>query len=683
MTFSGSLKARAPKLAAILLGLACVSLSFSCAANAQRAAQNPPGRVGRLALIDGTVTYHTADEQYWQAARRNYPVTTGQSFWTEPGSHAGIEIGSNRIYLNSSTELDVSTLDDTAAQFSLPQGAVFLILTSFDQAKPYETHLARGTVTLTAAGRYEVIAGDTEHDSQMTVLEGSAHISGNGFSLDVHAGEMVILSGTDIVRAEVRAAGPPDAFVAWVETQDQRHRPQAPAVVSAITGAAELGDYGRWAKVADYGDVWYPNVSADWVPYRKGYWGWVEPWGWSWVDEEAWGFAPFHYGRWLVMDDRWAWIPEAVGEPIAPIYAPALVAFFTTGDLCAWVPLAPDEAYVPPYPVSPGYFQTINAGYVRGIRNRGSFTNKTNINAFVNQRAVTAVPRSVVSRSQPVAAHAQSGARLADARPVQGAAALRPTAATAGISPSVARRFGIASGAVASAHAQAHAPGPPVRSVAPAANARLAPPRTVAAVPQHGRASTTQSRPAAPALPQPGAIHHLPGSRVGETGGGAENRPSGAPARSVPPAVAHRPEAPAARAVPAPETSGRPVTRAPSAASARPTPPPAAHTTPRPPSAHAAAQPRPPTTARHAPQTPRAVVHAPPPPTRHAAPAPTTTGRASPPHAPTAPARPPAAPVVRAPPPAAHAAPPATVGRAPPAPAHAPPPAPGRQHPPH
>ena len=221
-----------------------------------------------------------------------------------------------------------------------------------------------------------------------------------------HAGEMVILSGTDIVRAEVRTAAAPDAFIAWVEAHEQRHRPHAPAVVSAITGAAELAAYGRWAKAADYGDVWYPNVSADWVPYRNGYWGWVEPWGWSWIGDEDWGFAPFHYGRWAVIDNRWAWMPEAVGEPIAPIYAPALVAFFTTGDLCAWVPLAPDEAYVPPYSMSPGYFQTINAGNVRNIRNRRSFTNKANINAFVNQRAVTAVPRSVVSRSQPVAAHA-------------------------------------------------------------------------------------------------------------------------------------------------------------------------------------------------------------------------------------------------------------------------------------
>src|SRR6202047_1625214 len=70
------------------------------------AAQEPPGRVGRLVLIDGTVSYHTADQNYWQRARRNYPVTTGQSFWTAPNSHAAIDTATNRIYLDGSTELD-------------------------------------------------------------------------------------------------------------------------------------------------------------------------------------------------------------------------------------------------------------------------------------------------------------------------------------------------------------------------------------------------------------------------------------------------------------------------------------------------------------------------------------------------------------------------------------------------
>src|SRR5207302_2288023 len=147
MNLSARPKAYVPVLAAFLLALGSLS-TFSCASRAQDAAQSPPARVGRLALIDGTVSYHTADQNYWQAARRNYPVTTGQAFWTEPNAHAAIDVAGNRIYLDISTELDISGLDDATAQFSLPQGAVFLALRSLDQDRPYEVQMARAAVTL-------------------------------------------------------------------------------------------------------------------------------------------------------------------------------------------------------------------------------------------------------------------------------------------------------------------------------------------------------------------------------------------------------------------------------------------------------------------------------------------------------------------------------------------------------
>ena len=79
----------------------------------------------------------------------------------------------------------------------------------------------------------------------------------------------------------------------------------------------------------------------------------------------------------------------------------------------------------------------INAAYVRDIRNRDRIaTERTRINAYVNQRAITAVPASVVSRSQRVtsAARAASAARLADARPVMGTLPVRPAATTAHVS---------------------------------------------------------------------------------------------------------------------------------------------------------------------------------------------------------------------------------------------------------
>jgi len=716
MKLSARPKAYLPVFGAFLVALGSIS-TLSCASRAQDAAQNPPARVGRLALIEGTVSYHTADQNYWQAARRNYPVTTGQAFWTEPNSHAAIDVAGNRIYLDSSTELDISALDDATAQFSLPQGAVLLALRSLNQSNSYEVQMARAAVTLTAAGRYEVIAGDTEHASQVTVFDGSVHVSGNGLDLNVRAGETAVLSGEQLIHAEVSAAGPADAFVAWVEAQEQLHRRTAPAVASAMTGAAELGAYGRWARAARYGDIWYPEVAAGWAPYREGYWAWVEPWGWTWIDDEAWGFAPFHYGRWLMIDDRWAWMPgsEASDAPIAAIYAPALVTFFTAADTCAWVPLGWDEAYVPAYPASLGYFHSINAPYVSDIRTRDRITTgRTRITQYANQRAITAVPNSVMSGSQPVASHARatSAARLTDARPILGTHPVRPTATTAGVSPSVARRFGIAGGALGAAHAQTHAPGPPIHAVAPTATARLTPPRTLAPAAQHATApSAPQPTRQAPALAQPGATYHLPGSPVGQAGAdgpAAVSKPP-APAQAtppaasvphpVPPAVARpSPHVPAAPAAPPAETSGRAPPHAPTAApAARPTPPPAvAHSAPQAPPAHAApapatmgrAPPRPQVAAPRA-SVPPAVVHRQaPPPAPHVAPPPVTMGRAPPPHAPVAaPPRPAPPPVVHAMPsaPVPHAAPPVTVGRAPPAaapPAHAPAAAaaPGRQH---
>src|ERR1700732_1614674 len=105
MKLSARPKASLLAITAILMALGFVP-ALSTPSRAQDAAQKPPGRVGRLVLIDGTVSYHTADQNYWQRARRNYPVTTGQSFWTAPNSHAAIDTATNRIYLDGSTELD-------------------------------------------------------------------------------------------------------------------------------------------------------------------------------------------------------------------------------------------------------------------------------------------------------------------------------------------------------------------------------------------------------------------------------------------------------------------------------------------------------------------------------------------------------------------------------------------------
>src|SRR5437016_591981 len=119
-------------------------------------------------------------------------------------------------------------------------------------------------------------------------------------------------------------------------------------------GVEDLDDYGDWRSSPEYGDVWFPRVSAGWAPYREGHWAWIDPWGWTWVDDDPWGYAPFHYGRWAAFGGRWGWIPGPVA--VRPVYAPALVVFvggggFVAGGNVAWFAMGPREVYVPSYRV--------------------------------------------------------------------------------------------------------------------------------------------------------------------------------------------------------------------------------------------------------------------------------------------------------------------------------------------
>ncbi len=74
-----------------------------------------------------------------------------------------------------------------------------------------------------------------------------------------------------------------------------------------------LGPYGLWLDDATYGTVWVPHrqvVGAGFVPYvTAGHWTYDED-GYVWISDYPWGWAPFHYGRWVVIPRYgWAWIP--------------------------------------------------------------------------------------------------------------------------------------------------------------------------------------------------------------------------------------------------------------------------------------------------------------------------------------------------------------------------------------
>jgi hypothetical protein len=554
---------------------------------------DPPTRVGRIALMTGTVSFHNAGDTDWSAASLNYPVSSGNSFWTEPPAGVRLEISDSRIMMAGSTEFDVTTLDGTGLQGVVPQGELYVHLRDLAPNEVWSIQTPRGLVKLSGEGRYGIVVGTTDQPTLVTVIDGAAQIDGPGVSLQVAGNQTATISGTDTFQG---AIGPAlrDAFL--TASLDSERPPPAqavpiPAQVVAMAGGSDLVSSGSWSDAPEYGRVWYPPVAASWVPYREGHWAFVAPWGWTWIDNAPWGFAPFHYGRWIQIGGRWGWTPGAVAVAGPPVYAPALVTFIGIGAGVAvgaalasgsigWVPLGPREPFRPWYHTSPAYVREVNITHVTNI----TTINNTNItiNNYVNRGAATSISAAAMTSSRPVQAIARpvTAQEFAAARPIVGQQPLRPTAETVGVTQVVARQMNLAPAAAAARQA----PGPAVRPVTAGAPAFVRPafpnaknsPVPAAAEPGRPGVVPPGTRPGAvpPAQPATPANGARVDPRPGQPGAvkPAESSETARPGGPVPPAAAVRGQPAASRpaAVPA---APRPGEGAPPAAAPRPAQP--------------------------------------------------------------------------------------------------------------
>ena len=455
-------------------------------------AGDPPARVGRMARLLGIVSFHTVDQTNWVPATLNYPVTSGNAFWTEPSSAAEIDVGAAHLALDQSTEFNVDVLDDRTLQATQTQGALFLRLRSVPNGDSYRITTPRGVAVITQPGAYEVVAGDANHPTMVTVLEGAARIDSTNASLSLGPRQTGRIDGSATFAVSVGPVIRDPFLMARLAQEQQAARPAAsrnlpPPIVAQMTGGYALNNVGDWSPSPRYGHIWYPPVQATWVPYRDGHWGYVAPWGWTWIDDAPWGFAPFHYGRWVHEGSRWGWIPVEQGlserARAAPVYAPALVSFLGFGvavtvgtdrgrdpggrdprerdlgerDLgeralgerggrnsVGWIPLGPREAYVPPYRASDRYVRAVNTYSVVTTTNITNVTNTTTVNNFVNRGAATVVPMTAMTASQPIAAKVEPvNPQLLAASVPRRAAPVQPTAATMGVTPVVARQLNL------------------------------------------------------------------------------------------------------------------------------------------------------------------------------------------------------------------------------------------------
>jgi hypothetical protein len=419
---------------------------------------DPPTRVARISHTDGAVSFNPAGTDDWVGAVINRPMTTGDKLWSDNGARAELHIGSASLRIGSSTGFSFLNLDDSVAQVQLTEGTLRVRVKRLDPNETFEIDTPNLAFSILRPGTYRISVNENGDTTMISVVGGEGEVTGGGQAYSVHAEQTATFVGTDQLDADVEQLAGDDEFDQWCAQRDMREDRSSSAryVSPDVVGYEDLDEYGGWRPVPEYGTVWFPHTTVvGWAPYRYGHWVYIAPWGYTWVEDEPWGYAPFHYGRWVVVGGVWGWVPappQVAGVVyVRPVYAPALVAWvggphfgIAVGSNVGWFPLGPREVFVPSYPVSRRYCETINVSNTRVdrvvvnnyyttvvVNKQVNVTNVTYVNQRVNG-AVTATSGTTFVSGQNVSRNVVrvDQREIVSSHVVSGAPAIAPTRQT-------------------------------------------------------------------------------------------------------------------------------------------------------------------------------------------------------------------------------------------------------------
>jgi hypothetical protein len=298
----------------------------------------------RVTIEQGDVQVKIADTGEWVPASVNMPLVEGDELWVPDGSRAAIQTNNGvHIRLDGDTALQVLRMDRDSFQFYLPQGSAY-VLSLVRNRSVLQIDTPDTSIRSFGRATFRIDTPGTETD--VFVFRGSVLAENDSGTTTVRAGSMLAIGADGY--ADLSPLPPPDGWDRWNRERDRvvlargegyRHLPDELRVYSS-----DFDANGRWVSVPEYGYVWTPTVLVirDWAPYRHGRWVWRGG-DYVWIGYEPWGWAPYHYGRWtFVVRIGWCWVPPPRGEVF---WAPGYVGWVRTGDVVAWVPLAPREIY--------------------------------------------------------------------------------------------------------------------------------------------------------------------------------------------------------------------------------------------------------------------------------------------------------------------------------------------------
>ena len=357
-------------------------------------------RVARISFLRGAAQIRHADSKDWERATQNLPIVEGDEISTD--GNARLEIQFNRdnfLRLSENSYLKITTLRDEGVAVSLPEGKLSLRVLRFDKDRAsFEIDAPQTTVAVEQAGMYRVDAGD-KNGSEVRVSvtdDGKARIYSENSAFTLRSGRsaQIQISGNYAGEWETADASKyADEFDSWALQRDTiivkrlQNAGYDKYYDNDFYGAEDLSEYGEWIHTRRYGYVWKPfsnatSSYANWSPYRYGHWRWIPPYGWTWVNDESWGWATYHHGRWVYVDNNWAWTPYGQHRPRRSWWQPALVVINYTASLICWYPL----------PYSYGY-HNYNSTYIDRRRYNTTIINNNNTTVVVNPTQVPSAGR--------------------------------------------------------------------------------------------------------------------------------------------------------------------------------------------------------------------------------------------------------------------------------------------------
>jgi hypothetical protein len=417
------------------------------AQNDTRSGATPP----RLSFIDGAVSFWRPGAEEWTEAQMNTALAAGDSVYVGDGANMEIQLGPRAfVRAGADTETDLTSLDPNYLQFRITGGHAALDLKKLPRGQAIEVDTPNGAFTMDRPGYYRVDVD--ENRTAFSAGRGGAAtvVPAAGETTGLADNQQIILEGTESVQVNVTAAPAPDEWDRWnfARTAQLSETPRSAQYVPPdIAGVDDLDRYGDWREQPRYGHVWVPrDVRPDWAPYSTGRWVYDPYYEWTWVDESPWGWAPYHYGRWVNFDGVWGWAPGPMVA--APVYSPALVAFFGAPGIgvsvgvglpfVSWCALGYGEPIIPwwgrrgfvgrPYWGGWGGPRVVNNVVISNTR----IVNVTNITRFQNvnvRNAVVAVDRNQFGRGRMEHVRLDPE-RVQRLQPVRGDLRVRPVAAS-------------------------------------------------------------------------------------------------------------------------------------------------------------------------------------------------------------------------------------------------------------